>query len=192
MEHELLETKQYQPSKNLWLYDLYLNRYQALKSFAFAAWMKKNSSRDTNTKAAFACDTLISYTPWMLFYQRRWVDFETGALGIVATVSGWNYAFLTKQETQIKKKTAGSWTKVSSQPVSLVGWASKWVIFEWENRMSDIQRNHLSLASLSLTLLLTDLSFHSCGSLSLFWIPTVFYITDSASVTVKHTVPGCV
>lgn len=53
-------------------------------------------------------------------------------------------------------------------------------------------RETISLVSLSLTLLLTDLLFHSRGSLSLFWIPTVFYITDSASVIVKHTVPGCV
>lgn len=32
----------------------------------------------------------------------------------------------------------------------------------------------------------THLSFHSHGSFSLIWIPTVSYITDSASITVNH------
>ncbi len=40
--------------------------------------------------------------------------------------------------------------------------------------------------SLALSISQTRLSLHSRGSFSLIWIPTVFYITDSASITVKH------
>lgn len=100
---------------------------------------------------------------------------------------------LQNKRQRLKRKQRGAKKKLahilSFRSGAAVDWVSKWNVSQWENGLSGIHRDLVSPASLSLSLSPsppTHLSFRSHGSFSLIWIPTVFCITDSASITVKH------
>lgn len=117
------------------------------------------------------------------FDRSQWVGFEKGWVACWVLLPR-RLAVIQPQNSALKTKTTGDDDKVLSghhQDGTRAGGR--------ESGLSDVHRNNLLLLTLSHP---NNLSFYPRGSFSLIWIPAVFFITDSASISVKHFHRVCV
>lgn len=140
--------------------------------------------------------TSISCTASEVFCWSRWVDFEKASFwgSPLQRLTGIKPSLQNKRH-RLKRKQRGAKRKLVhilvSGPDTVIDRASKPKGKNVAVRKRVIRHSQRpSFVCLTLTLAppasTTHLSFHSHGSFSLIWIPTVFYITDGASITVKH------